>query len=145
MNNIGGFGLVVTLVAVPTFPTGLTITQFADDADPFEVEDLTIADAASGLNGDLVVWSKAAPVTVTLNIIPGSDDDKNLSMLANLNRVGAFKVSTKDVVSLIGTYPNGTKKAFINGAMVVGSPSPSVSSSGRMKTRKYTFKFENLA
>ena len=145
MSNIGGFGLVVTLVANPTFPAGITLTQFADDADPFDNPAIPIADAAMGLNGDLVTWSKATPVPIVLNVIPGSDDDKNLSTLANLNRVGKGKVSSKDVISMVAIYPDGTKKNLINGTMTDAPLSSSVSSAGRMKTKQYSFKFENAS
>lgn len=76
MEDISGVGLRVTIVASNTFPSGITITQFADDADPFDVPSMQLADKAMGLNGDLITWSKASPLTPTINVIPGSEDDK---------------------------------------------------------------------
>jgi hypothetical protein len=142
--NIGGFGLSVNLVAIPTFPTGLTISQFADDADPFDIPSIPIRDAAMGLNGDLVSWGKATPVTITMNVIAGSDDDINLSILANLNRVGQGKTASNDTVNLIASYPDGTIKALFNGVMTDAPLGSSVSSAGRFKSKTYSFKFENI-
>jgi len=36
MNDISVFGIRVQLVASETFPAGISLTQFADDADPFD-------------------------------------------------------------------------------------------------------------
>ena len=143
-NNIGGFGLNVVIVAIPTFPTGLSINQFADDADPFDAPSIPIRDAAMGLNGDLISWGKATPVSITLNVIPGSDDDINLSILANQNRVGAGKISANDSINMIASYPDGTIKALFNGVLTDAPLSSSVASSGRLKSKTYTFKFENI-
>src|SRR5574343_1608278 len=108
MNNISGFGLQIQVIASVTFPSGFTLTQFADDADPFDLPSIQIADKAMGLNGDLVVWSKANPIPVTVNVIPGSDDDKNLAILYDANRVGRGKVSARDEITLVGIYPDGS-------------------------------------
>jgi len=88
-NDVSGFGLRIRLTASRTFPAGITITQFADDADPFDIPSLQIADTAMGLNGDLISWSKANPIKPTLNVIPASEDDRNLAVLLEANRVGA--------------------------------------------------------
>jgi hypothetical protein len=145
MENIGGFGLSITLVASVTFPAGLTLTQFADDADPFDSESIQITDTAMGLNGDLLRWSKASKLPITLNIIPGSDDDANLTVLAEANRVGKGKQSAQDDISLVGIYPDGTVVNFLNGVLTDAVPTSSVASAGRLKTKPYKFAFENKA
>lgn len=70
--DISGFGLEATLIAIPSFPTGITITEFADDADPFDLPEIQITDTAMTLNGDLVNWSTPVPINLTMNVIPGS-------------------------------------------------------------------------
>jgi hypothetical protein len=143
MENISGYGLRVTLRASVTFPQGISITQFADDADPLDIPSIQIADKAMGLNGDLIVWGKANPLLVTLNVIPGSDNDKNLSILAEANRTGKGKAPALDVITLVATYPDGSVETFTSGAITDGMPGRSVASSGRQKTRPYVFAFEN--
>ena len=81
MENIGGFGFKAILTASETFPVGIQLTQFADDADPFDSPVIKIRDTAMGLNGDLLAWGKAVPIPITFNIIPHSDDDLNLSVI----------------------------------------------------------------
>src|SRR4051812_34553091 len=106
--DITGFGAIVNIVASRTFPIGFVVTQFADDADPLDASSIRIADAAMGLNGDLITWAKAAPLPVVLNVIPGSPDDLNLAILANANRVGKGKTGANDVITLTCVYPDGT-------------------------------------
>lgn len=141
--NISGFGTVVEMIASTTFPVGFTITQFGDDADPFDVPSIQIADKSMGLNGDLLIYSKANPILVTLNVIAGSNDDKNLSILLETNRVGKGKLSVNDVITATRTLPNGSTKTYTKGAITDGMPGDSISSDGRLKTKAYSFAFEN--
>lgn len=142
-NDISGFGLKITLIATTTFPTGITLTQFADDADSIDSPSITIGEAAMGLNGDLITWSKAVPLPVNLNVIPDGTDDQNLAILLENNRVGAGKISTRDTIILIVAYPNGATVTFTNGKILEGMTTSSVASAGRKKTKPYMFKFEN--
>lgn len=144
MNDISGFGARVQVVASQTFPAGISITQFADDADPFDIPSMQIRDKAMGLNGDLVSWSKANPIPVTLNVIPGSEDDYNLGVLFESNRVGKGKFGARDVVTIIVIYPDGAVAAFTQGTITDGQPANSAQSSGRLKSKAYSFCFENI-
>lgn len=145
MNNISGFGLQVQVIASVTFPSGFTCSQFADDADPFDMPSIQIADKAMGLNGDLITWSKANPLPVTLSVIPGSDDDKNLAILFEANRVGRGKSSARDVITLVGIYPDGSTTTLTPGTITDGMPGNSVASAGRLKTKAYSFAMEGVA
>ena len=139
--SVTGFGIVVTLIASKTFPIGLPITQFADDADPIMINDVKIADTAMGLNGDLLAWSKAVPLPMTINVIPGSADDVNLQILANANRVGQGKSSANDVVSATIVYPDASVVVLTSGIVTDAAFGRGVSSSGRQKTKSYSFLF----
>ncbi len=143
MTNISGFGLTVRVCASKTFPVGFSVTQFADDGDPFDIQSQQINDKAMGLNGDLIVWSKANPISVTLNLIPGSDDDRNMAILFEANRVGSGKRSARDVITMVAVYPDQRILTFTNGVITDGSPANSIASAGRMKSKPYTFVFEN--
>ncbi len=122
----------------------MTITQFADDADPIDLPAMQIRDKAMGLNGDLVTWSKANPIVFTLNVIPETEDDHHLQVLAESNRVGKGKKAVKDVITVTVSYPNGTVKKLTKGAITDIPAATGVASAGRMKTKTYTFVFENI-
>lgn len=144
-NDISGFGLQIQVVASVTFPSGFTVSQFADDGDPFDLPSIQIADKAMGLNGDLITWSKANPLTVTLNVVPNSDDDKNLGILFDANRVARGKQSARDVITMTGIYPDGSTITLTPGAITDGMPGNAVASSGRLKSKAYIFAFEGVS
>ena len=143
-NDISGFGLRLRVIASNTFPIGFDVTQFADDADPFDIPSLQIADKAMGLNGDAIYWSKANPILTNLNVIPGSDDDRNLSVLFEANRVGKGKNGTRDVITIVALYPNGDSATFLSGRITDGMPANGIASEGRQKSKNYAFAFENM-
>lgn len=143
--DIAGFGLEVTLVASVTFPTGITITEFADDADPFDIPSQQLTDVAMGLNGDLLTWSTANPIPVTINVVPQSEDDINLAVLAEANRVGQGKSTARDIITLTGVYPNGRVITLSNGKITDAMVGDSVASASRLKSKAYAFMFENKA
>jgi hypothetical protein len=143
MQNISGYGFRVNIIASNTFPVGVVVSSFADDADPFDIPSIQIADKAMGINGDLIIWSKANPIIITLNMIPQSNDDLLLATLLEANRVGRGKTGARDIITMTGIYPNGTPIILSNGAITDGLPGSAVASSGRLKSKTYTFAFEN--
>lgn len=143
--DVSGFGLRVQLSASVSFPSGVTLTQFVDDADPLDSPSIQIRDKAMGLNGDLITWSKATPIAVTLAVVPNSDDDKNLSTLFENNRVGKGKNVNLDVINLTAVYPNGKTVTYSAGVITDGMPANSVASAGRLKSKAYSFAFENVS
>jgi len=144
-NDISGFGLRINVIASATFPAGVVLTQFADDSDPFDLPSIQLADKAMGLNGDLVTWSKSNPININLSLIAGSDDDRNLSVLADANRVGKDKLGARDLITLVGIYPDGRVITLANGRITDAMIGNSVASAGRLKSKTYSFAFENAA
>jgi hypothetical protein len=145
MQDISAFGIRLQLVASVTFPAGITLTQFADDGDSLDVPQQQIADKAMGVNGDLIVWSKANPLNITINIIPGSEDDRNMSVLLEANRVARGKRGARDTITLTAIYPDETTQTWSPGRITDGIPGKALAASGRMKTKPYMLTFENLA
>ena len=141
--DVSGFGSVVNLTASETFPTGITINQFAGDADPMDMNSIDIADKAMGLNGDLIVWARANPLPLVLAVIPGSPSDINLQILADANRVSPGKPSASDVIQATIVYPDGSSTQFYNGRLTAAMFGKSVAGSGMIKTRVYAFTFES--
>jgi hypothetical protein len=142
--DITGFGIVVNLVASSTFPTGITLTQFADDSDPVDLASVRIADVAMGANGDLLTWAKAIPLPAVLNVVAGSDDDINLQILADANRVAQGKASAGDIITMTIVYPDLSSVTLIQGRLTDSAFGKSIAgSSFRMKTKSYAFSFQD--
>jgi hypothetical protein len=142
--DISGFGLTLALIASNTFPVGIPITQFADDGDPLDLPSITIAESAMGVNGDMVKWSKAIPIKVSLSVIPSSTDDINLSILFDANRVAKGKRGARDVITITGIYGDGRTISLLQGIITDGMPAEGVSSTGRIKSKTYSFTFEDI-
>lgn len=145
MQDISATGISLLVKADKTFPNGFTVTQFADDADPFDLPSLEIAATAMNVNGELVTWSSPQPINPTLNVIPGSEDDNNLATLFEANRAAAGKTVTRDIITIVANYPDGSTVTLSNGKMTSGFPGKSVASAGRMKSKAYSFMFQDLA
>jgi len=143
VNDITGYGLSVVLTASTTFPAGLAITQFADDADPLDTPAIKIADTAMGLNGDGIKWSKAVMNPMVLNVIPNSVDDVNLAILANANRVSQGSANARDIITAVVSYPDGTVITLNQGFITDAPFGSGVASAGRLKTKSYTFSFSS--
>lgn len=141
--NISGFGTVVNFIASNTFPVGLNVTQFADDVDPLDLASVRIADTAMGLNGDLIKWARAQTLPMVISVIAGSDDDVNLQILADANRVGQGKNSANDTIAATVVYPDGSFVNLTGGAITDAQFGKGISSSGRLKTKVYAFSFQN--
>ncbi len=145
MSDISGFLTEIVLVASSTFPAGISITEFADDADPIDVPSIPLYATAMGLNGDLLTWSSANPITATVNVIPQSGNDVNLGILAEANRTGKGKTSARDIITLTLLFPNGSGVILTQGSITDAMLSNSVASAGRLKSKPYAFAFENKA
>ena len=145
MADISVFGLEVVLRASVTFPAGFSITQFADDSDPVDFPSMQIGDKAMGVNGDLVSWTVAQPIVLTLSVIADSTDDKNLSILFEANRASKGKRISYDILTATVIYPDGSRKTLANGKITDGIPASSATSAGRKKSKTYTFAFESIA
>lgn len=144
MSNISATGLVVTILASNSFPIiPLVITDFADDNNPLDFEELTIAEDSMGLNGDYLYWTTPTPIRPTLSVIPGSESDLKLASLFELNRVGENKEGANDVITMTLQYPNELPVVLSGGGMLSGSPVSSAASSGRKNSKNYGFGFGN--
>lgn len=141
--DVSGFGSVINLTASETFPSGIQITNFAADSDPFDMSSIDIADKLVGVNGDFIVWAKANALPLSISVIPGSIADQNLQILADANRVAPGKSAVGDLINAAIIYPNGSATVFSNGRLMNAPFGKSVAGSGMQKTRTYVFAFEN--
>lgn len=145
MQDISATGLSLTIRASETFPSGFTFTEFADDADGFDLPAMDIASTAMNVNGDLVTWSSPQPITPTINAIPGSEGDENLAVLFEANRAARGKRVARDIITIVANYPDGSTVTLANGKMTNGFPGKSIASGGRMKSKAYVFAFQDIS
>ena len=145
MYDTSAIGVALRCVASESFPSGFTVTAFADDADPFDIPAIDIATPAMNVNGDLVVFSAPTPITITLNVIPGSEEDNNLAVIFEANRAAKNKRHARDEITLVATYPDGASLTLSEGKMTNGMPGNSPASAGRIKSKSYTFAIQNIS
>lgn len=143
MPDISAMGIKATIVALPSYPVGFTLTEFADDGDSINVPDMTIMQSGMGVNGDLVVWRTAVPCEIEVNLIPGTEDCKNMENLFKLNLTQKNKVASKDVLTMTINHPDGKIDVLTHGYIIAGKPIQDYSSNGRAKTRTFRMVFEN--
>jgi hypothetical protein len=144
MQDVSVFGSSIAITASNTFPSGFIFSEFADNADPFDIPELDIADATMGANGDLITWTKATKIVVTMAFIPGSPEDINMAILFEANRAAKGKASAADVITTTVVYPSGATLTLNNGRLVKGMAGESLASDGRLKPKVYTVNFENM-
>ena len=142
MTNISGIKSL-TIKASKTFPTGFSVTQFADDADPLDSASIEIQTTGMGANGDLVVWNSPKPIPATIAVIPNSTDDKNLSALLNANRKSKGRTVANDVITMTIIYADDAVVTLANGAITSGIVVNSSTSANRLKSKPYGFMFED--
>lgn len=143
MIDVSGTGLSITVIASKTYPSGILCTAFADDTDPMDFPELTIAEYGMGLNGDLITWASPQPLQFSISVVPGTPEDEALEFLFEANRVAKGKRAARDVITIIANYPNGTRKTLKPGKIISGLPGKGIASGGRIKTSTYGFVFEN--
>lgn len=140
--NVSAGGLSIRLIASLKFPVGFNITALASDADPLDFPEVTIGEAELNLNGNLVSSKTPNPYNVTLNVIPGSDDDRNLDVLFQANAPRRF--AQMDDITMIVTYPDGSVRTALRGICVSYNPGKGVGANGKMKSRPYKFVFADI-
>ncbi|GAA0334436.1 hypothetical protein L9H26_04260 [Morganella psychrotolerans] len=144
MNDVSATGLALVVQASKTFPTGIFITAFADDADPLDLPAVDIAQVGMDINGNLVSWSTPTPQTVTVNVLAGSEEDQNLSILLEANTAKKGRRHAGDIITMVASYGDGSTTTARNGRITNGSRGNSAASAGRLKSKQYTFVFQDF-
>ncbi|CDG21068.1 conserved protein of unknown function [Xenorhabdus poinarii G6] len=144
MSDVSATGLSLVIQATKTFPSGIQISQFADDADPLDLPAVDIAQTGMDINGNLVSWSTPTPQTVTINVLAGSEEDENLSILLEANTAKRGRRHAGDIITLVASYGDGSTTTARNGKITNGSRGNSAASAGRLKSKQYTFVFQDF-
>lgn len=145
MQDVTGWGTSVTVVALQTFPQGFKLTQFADDKDPLTIEDLEPVGYEMLYDGNLFAYDKAAPVMVSVSVIPNTEDDINLKILLQTKKGGIRLLPISDVTSMVISYPDGGMTILSGGTILSGPPADSINQAGRKIGNTYKFVFASIA
>lgn len=141
MEQVGGFGTTVSILAMKTFPTGFTLKKFADDVAPIEFGETQIADHEFLVDGGLFPFETSSAVSVKIGVIPGTEDDENLSILFNANK-SIFRVGgLPDLMVMTINYPNQAPIILNSGYMRTGRAGTTIAETGRGKGKIYEFVF----
>ncbi|MNH12266.1 hypothetical protein D3C79_718020 [compost metagenome] len=142
--NISLFGLTVRIVADRTFPAGFTLTQWADDAPPLESPAIETGAFGIGPNGDMVVWQKPAAISSNFAVVPNSEDDRNLAILHEANRISKSKgIVPMDKITAVLSYQDGRVVTLSQGIIMSGPAAPGGTQDGRLTSRVFGFVFED--
>lgn len=144
MEEISVLGAKAWLTADKTFPAGFAITKFPADSDAIDIAESQISNAEMGVNGDLITYRTAIAQNLTISVIPGSEEDKNLQILLDRNRAAKGRMYEQDNITLVVTLNNGDTHTFSNGVIVSGELGYSLSSQGKIRTKRYGFMFEQF-
>lgn len=140
MKNVTAFSTSVSIVSTVTFPFGFQITQFSDDEDPIKFNEKIVQGTKVLLNGKILAYKTAKPIEVSISVIPGSEDDKMLSLLQAASNVKNQLIPVEDTVVMTISYPNEIA-IYNGGALVAGPAGKSVKTSGRFASNTYRFVF----
>ncbi len=144
MEEISVLGAKVWITADKTFPAGFAITEFPADSDAIDISEIQTGNAEMGVNGDMITWRTPIVNTLTISTIPGSNEDKNLQILLDRNRVAKGRMYEQDNITLVITLNNGTTYTFSNGIISNGELGYSLTSQGKIRTKRYVFMFEQF-
>jgi len=148
---------ISTVGAIITIGNITTITEFSDEGTPFEAPDVEVSENVKNLNGHMISSRKPAVYPLSVTVIPGSKNDKELSaflakcsLMPGANGASAtagvqgFLIESATVV--IPDIDGGTTRTYRygNGRIKSGPTGPSTSAEGRQAARTFTFEFESF-
>ena len=116
----------------------VTVTNFADDAQPFTVAPVPNAGAAMTLASNMMVWRKDGTVKITVNVTPDSEDDADLYsfFIRERQKMNTMKTYPGFAVSVEKTY--GFPETFSECVFDSAPYSVEATQAGRWKAKAYT-------
>ena len=125
---------------------GITITDFMDDANPVEFQDVEVSSVGVNCNGSMIRNAKPNVIMMSVTVIPGSTSDERLYALWKSYRVqGSFNgIWEQSLTASVTTGSGRISRSFSNGTMVSGPGGPSSNGEGKMTGRTYTFAFVSV-
>ena len=143
--DTSSIGVSARLVASQTYPNGITLTAFPEDGDLGDSGTTAIGSHASGVNGHLIVWKTANGITVSIPIIPNTEDAAKMERLYAANQSAPNKIVAHDIIQLVVTNPvTGVPTTYKNGWLEEGPAGTQYGLDGRIRSKVYTMTFESV-
>ena len=144
MSDFSHFGTIATVSASNTLPIPQPITHFSDDADGMDLPEVAVSEMVMGTNGDAGTYSVAAPIALTVNLLPNTSSHQVMNVIFEANRPEKGKRPARDKITLTRIAPDGSTLVLSGGVIISGTPATSMASSGRLKTASYKMKFAKM-
>ena len=122
---------------------GIDVSDFMDDANPVEFQDVEVSSVGVNCNGSMVRNAKPNTIMMSVTVIPGSNSDNALYNLWKQFRLqGNWNGTWERALTASVSIGSGRgSRQFSNGTMVSGPGGPSSNGEGKMTGRTYTFAF----
>lgn len=141
--DVSAIGFKILVKDTKIFPNGFTINRTADGTDPFGFGTVTVGEATMDANGHLTYATSPNPTEFTLNLLPTSEEDINMSLLFEAHRPRLGVARTGGDISVTVMYADGTSVTAKNCKFLTGDPKRSIQAPSRYKNKVYTFACED--
>ena len=157
MKDISTVGASISIKCPALGSNGfILIDEFSDEGTPFDCPDVDLSENAKNLNGEMISSRKPSVYSVSVTVIPGTDQDRELAKL--FHKSALYKGNVTPIADLIvssltinipkidgsGEDVVSTRKyTFSNGRAKTGPTGPSSSAEGRQAARTYNFEFQD--
>lgn len=139
MSDVSALGFSIIVKDTKIFPQGFVIKQTADGADPFDFPEITFGEATMDANGYMVYASTPVPVNFSINLLPTTDEDINMSILMESHRPARGRRSTGGDITITVQYADGASTTAVGVKIMGGAPGRSIQAPSRYKNKAYQF------
>lgn len=141
--DVSALGFKILVQDSRVFPRGFTINRTADGADPFAFSTVTVGSVTSDANANIVYRTTPNPTEFTINLLPTSEEDKNMSLLFECHRPRPGVPKTGGEITITVIYNDGSSTTAIKCYFLTGDPKRSIQGDSRYKNKVYTFACED--
>lgn len=125
------------------------ISDFLDDANPFQFPDTEVSGVGMNFKGALIRYARGNPFMFSVTVCAGSNSDKILRTalakyhISNGEKIRGNGISATLSVPAMGTTGNNTY-SLSKGVIVSGPMGPTATGEGKMQGNTYTFAFASV-
>lgn len=128
---------------------GARITEFMDDANPLDIQDVDTCNIEWSCNGRMIRTVKPSSIMMSVTVIPGTASDNALKTIWKKNFCNGGSISLSEanhsLSCSITTGKGGASYTFTGGTIVSGAAALTSNGQGKMGGNTYTFAFEEVA
>lgn len=144
MADVSALGFSIIVKDDKLFPQGFVIRQTGDQADPLDIQDVTVGEALVDANGNLVYAGAPSPIQFNIVLLPTTEEDDNMSRLFEAHRLVAGRTRTGGKMSVTVQYADGQTATANSVYFISGGVARSIGQPSRYKTKTYTMAAENI-